>query len=317
MGLFGKKTPQERTFLILDVESGSVGGTLVRIAQGERPKLFGETRVLLPVAFSLSGSTLAAQTEQAIKEVVQKLSELAARVRMHNEAASIGRVERGVVFFAPPWGKPNLESGTPEFIEDMQAKVRTAAESRLGRMPLNFFTSAGLAAFGSSSLFEPEPVLLYIVGGEVSELLHHDGAGVRAHATIPLGLHALLRTLRTHGGLSELEARSAARLPFTTAHLREPFSAVAQHVGAHFAPAARELLGDSQVSRVRVMGEGATAEWFARALASYEPLGELFPHGGEVRSLALRHLTPHIAAHQETADLRLMLASLFVDSRLQ
>lgn len=313
--LFGSKKSPEKTVLILEVGSGSVAGALVRIAPEEQPKLFGETRVLLPVAFSLSGSALAAQTERAIGEVVQKISEIAARVRMHSEAASIGRVERGVVFFAPPWGKPNLESGTPEFIEDMSAKVRTAAESRLSRMPLSFYTSAGLAAFGNHALFEAEPALLYVVGGEVSELLHMDGAGVRAHATIPLGLHVLLRTLRTHGGLSEAEARSAAQLPFDTPHLQEPFAAAAAHMGGHFVSSARELLEGAGLSRIRVIAQEPTAEWFARALSTYEPLDALFPYGGEVRTLRLPHLTAHIAAHQERPDLQLMLAALFVDSR--
>ncbi len=322
--MFGRKKPEEKTFLLLDVESGSVAGALVRLAQDQKPKLFGEKRVFLPVAFSISGSSLAHQVEKALKEVVQGLSELAARLRLHPEAHSIGRVEGGAIFFAPPWGKPDLEAGKPAFMPDMSAKVRTAAEAQLGRMPLSFYTSAGLAAFGARALFNSskldgfnaEPELLFVPGGEISELLHMDEQGVRGHATIPLGEHALLRTLRTHASLSELEARSAARLPFNTPHLREPFAAAAAHLGEQFTAAVQDLLQKERVQRVRVVGNASTGEWFARALSTHEPLDELFPHGGEIRAVRIPHLTAHIAAHQEAPDLRLMLAALFVDSRV-
>lgn len=329
MGLFGTKPPEAKTVLILDVESGSVAGALVHLVPEERPKLFGETRVLLPVAFSTSGASLAAQVEHALGEVVQKLSELAGRLR--NAAAAharpMGTIERTIVFFAPPWGRPDLKAGKPQFLEDMSTKVRTTTEARLGRIPLSLYTSAGLAAFGNSALYEQEPALIYVVGGEVSDLLHFDGEGVRAHATVPFGEHALLRTLRTHGGLSELESRSMLRLvaypeqgrggrPSTSLRIfDEAFGAAAAHIGEQFASAATELLDGQPVARVRVMGGEPAAQWFAQALARHEPLGLIFPNGGEVRAMRAAHLTPFIAAHQEVPDTRLMLGALFVDSR--
>ena len=53
----GKKSP-EKTVLILDVESGSVGSALVRLVPKKQPKLFGETRAYAPLSMSRSGSAL-------------------------------------------------------------------------------------------------------------------------------------------------------------------------------------------------------------------------------------------------------------------
>ena len=316
MGLFGPKKPEGHTVLVLDMESGSVAATLVHVQKELCPRLFGEIRVNLPVSHSVRGSNLVTQIEKVLHDVIRHISEVAARVRTHEETQELGRVERSIVFLAPPWGRPNLYSGKPEFMDQMSAVVRASTESRLGRMPISFYTTAGLATFGNSILFEPEPALLLVVGGEVSELLHFDGSQVRAHATVPVGTHSLIRTLRTHGGLSELEARSAARLPFETPHLREPFHAAAFHIGSYVASATKDVL-QGNVRKVRIVGEDVAAHWFAQALAVYEPLGAFFPQGGEIRALRAAHLTPHLAAHQEVPDARLMLGALFVDSRLQ
>ncbi|KKU53746.1 MAG: hypothetical protein UX77_C0038G0001, partial [Parcubacteria group bacterium GW2011_GWA1_47_11] len=42
--LFGGKKDAERTVLILDVESGSVGSALVQLMPDKQPKLSGEMR---------------------------------------------------------------------------------------------------------------------------------------------------------------------------------------------------------------------------------------------------------------------------------
>src|SRR3989338_4285685 len=44
----GKKKEEGRTVLLLDIESGSVGAALVRIAPQERPRMFVERRGHLP-----------------------------------------------------------------------------------------------------------------------------------------------------------------------------------------------------------------------------------------------------------------------------
>ncbi len=315
--MFGRKKPEGKTVLVLDIESGSVAAALVRITPGERPGLFGETRSYLPLSMQRSGSQLTAQVNIALKDVLQKVSEIASRFRNAGAEAvqPMGVINKAVAFYAAPWGVPDLALGTPQFLPDALAGVRAVVESRFGKIQVLPYTTAGLGAFGQSALFGKEPEVLYIVGGEVSEMLHHDGVGVRGHATLPFGYHTLLRTLQTHGGLSELEARSAAQLPFSTPHLREPFMAAAAHLGGHATGTMRELLAGAPTTRVRVMGEEAAALWVSHALTSYEPLGELFPQGGELRSLRRSHMATHFAAHQPTPDLRLMLAGLFADQK--
>jgi hypothetical protein len=159
-----------------------------------------------------------------------------------------------------------------------------------------------------------EPCLVCAVTGEVSELMHLDGQGVRGHATFPSGTHSLVRTLRTHGGLSEAEARSAMRLPMDASAVREPFAAAAGEFARHFTDAAKELMSEGEVMRVMVIAPESSVEWFAKALSQDESLAALFPRGGQVRALRAHHASPHIAAHAEAPDIHLMLDALFVDS---
>jgi len=313
--LFGGKKSPDKTILVLDIESGSVATGLVRLSPLEAPKIFGEKRVALPVAMFRSGSQLSANVEDALKEAVRHASEVAARVRTHPATGPLGEVAEMAVFLSAPWGRPNLSEGTPDFLDGMASSVRTATEKSFGSVPLSFYTSAGAAAYGTRALFSPEPCLVCVVTGEITEMLHIDDAGVRAHATIPTGSHSLIRTLRTHGGFSEHEARSASRLPFNTPHLREPFGAAAAHFAEQFIDAARGLLQPGEVTRVRVIAPEPVGEWFARAL-SQSRLAEFFPEGGEVRALRPHHVMPHIAAHSATPDLRLCVNALFVDSHV-
>ncbi len=196
----------------------------------------------------------------------------------------------------------------------MTEAIAEEAARSFGYIPSSFYTSAGAAAFGTRAVTTKEACLVCVVTGEVSELMRMDEEGVAAHATIPTGSRDLLRTLRSHGGFSEQEAHSAARLPFGTAHVREPFNAAALHFAEQFKDAAQELLQPGDILRVSVVAAEPTAEWFARALAESETLSEFFPQGGEVRAMRAHHLSPHIAAHSPNPDVMLMLAALFVDS---
>lgn len=313
MGLFGKKNkPEEgKTILLLDVESGSVGAALVRISPHEAPKLFGEHRQHLPVAMSRSGASLAQEVERALGQAIHSVAEVASRIRQ--KFVPLGTVEQAAVFMAPPWGRPNLEKGRPDFLDLMTHTVHRAARAHFGEVPTAFYTSAGLAGFGTRTLLGPEPALVCVVSGELTELLHMDEEGVRAHATVPLGSHALARTLRTHGGLSLEEARSASALPFETPHLREPFAAAADHYGQALREAARDMFQKDAVSRVRVVAPEPLGAWFARALAEHATFSELFSQG-EIRALKPRHASAHLNAHAPKPDLALMLGALFVDS---
>lgn len=312
--LFGGKKDTEKTVLILDIESGSAGSALVRLARDKQPKFLAQTRLHAPLSMSRSGLRLSSDIQNAARDAVRSAAEVAARLRLHPKAAPLGRVGLAAVFLSPPWGKPNLESGAPDFMEEMSRYLRREIGASFDDIPVSLYTSAGAAAFAARALFAPEPCLVCNITGEVSELMRMDTEGVRAHATIPTGFNSLLRTLRTHGGISEAEARSAARLPFGTPRTKEPFAAAAAHFSGQFKDAAQELLGPGDVFRVRVIGHEPVGEWFARAVSMDESLAELFPQGGEVRAIRSHHLTPHIEAHGEAPDLTLMLDALFVDS---
>ena len=293
--------------LILDVESGSVGSALVQLMPDKQPKLSGEMRSHAPLSMNRTGLKLSSDIQNAARDAVRNAAGVAARLRLHPKGSV-------AVFWSPPWGKPNLASGAPDFMQEMSQYLRGEVGAAFADIPVSFYTSAGAAAFGARALFAPEPCLVCSITGEVSELMRMDNGGVRAHATIPTGFNSLLRTLRAHGGISEAEARSAARLPFETKHIKEPFAAAAAHFAGQFKDAAQELLSPGDVFRVRVIGHEPVGEWFAQAIAMDESLAELFPQGGEVRAVRSHHLTPHIEAHAEAPDLMLMLDALFVDS---
>lgn len=317
--LFGKKRqalaqPEGRTVLVLDIDGGSVGAALVRTSVTDKLRLFGETRELLPVHMARSSGGLLQELKHALKTALQKVAEVAARMRQHPTAAHLGAVEQVAVFLSPPWGRPNLERGRPDFDQEVSDLVRLHLRASMGEMPPSFYTSAGAAAHASRALFGPQPMLLCLVGGEVSELLSMDEQGVRGHATVPVGCHGLIRTLRSHGGYSLAEARSAAHLPFDTPHVREPFYASARDFAVHVDEAFGELAEPGELTRVRIIAHEPMGQWYARALTGYEPLQRHFPNGGEVRALRPHHLLPHLAAAEQGADSRLALQALFVES---
>ncbi len=314
--LFGRKKDDARTVLIIDVESGSVGSALLRISSQDAPKLFGEKRELLPVPVTLRGSALSHEVAAAAAHALHHAAEVASRIRLHPTLTDSGVVERVAIVLSPPWGRPNLAGGSPEFVDAMQKTLAHLVRSSVGEVPVAFYTSAGAAAYGTRALVGTEPILLCVIGGEVTELLRMDEQGVVAHATVPLGTHSLLRTLQSHGVMSEGESRSLLRLDYEgqAAKMREPFAAVQAHFGAHFADAARDIMQGSTVQNIYTVGEQSAAEWFARALAQEESVQELFPQGGAVRALRAHHFLPHLAAHAEVPDLRLSLAALFVDN---
>jgi hypothetical protein len=312
--LFGSKEPLGKTFLLLDIENGSAATALVRLHPHEQPKLFAEMRAHTPLYSTVTGATLSAEVEHAVMRSLQNAAEVAARVRNHEAAHNLGTIDFVTVFLAPPWGTPNLADGKPTFLHSMQDFVRRNLGRFFGDKPVSFYTSAGSAAFATRSLVTSEPCLVCSVTGEVSELLHMDEEGVVGHATIPTGTHGFMRTLRTHGALSEAEARSAMRLPSDVSRLLEPSRAAGEEFATHFADATRDLLGGHDVRRVVIVAGESAAERIARALESHGQLAELFPHGGEVRALRTHHATPYVAAHAQSPDLHLLLEALFVDN---
>jgi len=313
VSFFGKKSP-DKTILLLDVESGSVGSALVRLSPGKQPKLFGEARFAAPLGMRRSGAQMAGAVEEAAREAVRHASTVAARVRADKKVSELGEVGHAAFFLSAPWGTPNLSEGRPHFLPSMTDALATEVARSFGYISSSLYTGAGAAAFGARATMGEEPCLVCVVTGEVSELMRMDKEGVVAHATIPTGSNNLLRTLQTHGGLSKEEAYSATQLAFDTPHTREPFKAAAAHFAGHFKDAAQALFLPGDVLRIHVVAAEPASSWFARVLSQDEELAELFPQGGEVRAVRPRHFSAHIAAHVERPDVMLMFAALFADN---
>lgn len=308
--LFGSQKRKEKTTLLLDVESGSVGAALAYSAPGQHPKLFGERRIYLQVPHSRNSAALAHDVEQATARVLGEVSEVASRLRQHPHTAHMGNVQSASVFFSAPWGVPNLLKGQPSFLDPLSRSLRGLLGAYFGSLPTHMHTHAGALVRGMRTLFETEePLLLCSVHGEVVELVLLKKGRVLGHATFPFGIHSLVRTLRTHAGMGEHESRSLIRLG---THTPEPLVAAQGHFRELFREAGEPLFVGVPVGSVYVFTRGPEASWFARSL-SHDSLSDLFPEGGVVRVLNAEHLTPFVAAHAEKPDSALLLSALFVD----
>jgi hypothetical protein len=313
--LFGRTKPEEKTVLILDVENGSVGSALVRLQGGESPKLFGETRFDLPVLHTRDSASLMREVDVGLRHALVHAAEVAARVRNHASTEDAGMISNAAVFMSAPWGSPNLAAGQPDFASSMAALVATRIDESLGRVPQSLYTTAGAAHYSVRHILPyDERYLLCVISGEISELVLVVDGEVVGYATMPLGRHLGVRTLRSHGGLSDHEARSAMRL--NASHLAEPMSAAANHYAEQLAETAADLLKLGRVEHVYIVAHDGAGDWFGKALAQSEVMTQLFPRGGTVRALRPEHIQPHIAAHAERPDLMLMLQALFTSSRL-
>src|SRR3989344_4312589 len=113
-----------KTVLILDVENGSAGSALAQIEQYKQPKLFGEMRSHAPLGTRVTGALLSENIKKAAANAIRQAGEVAARMRMHPKTAHIGQVGSVAVFLAPPWGKPNLEGGRPDFMPEISRYLR-------------------------------------------------------------------------------------------------------------------------------------------------------------------------------------------------
>lgn len=315
---FGKKKPDNETVLLLDIESGSVGSALALLARGQQPKVFGEVRINLPLGYHGGSAALLPQIERAAREALVHAAQVAANLRTGGKVSRLGEVSRAAVFLSAPWGAPNLADGKQRFVASLQKSLSDEIEGYLG-VGAQYHTGADSAAYGMRRLLPGESLLVCVVRGETAELIHlgglpGQGGGVIGYATLPLGLNTVLRTLRSHGGMSEAETLSALGLsahPFTPAY--EPLEASARHFVEEFAGAAEHLLTDASASGIFVIAPESSGDWFARALGADESLGEYFPQGGIVRSLRTNHLASHVASHLASPDLHLMLEAIFVN----
>lgn len=315
---FGKKKAERETVLLLDIESGSVGAGLALLARGAQPKLFGEVRITLPLAYMQGTAALVPQIEKAVREVLVHSAEVAANLRTNDKVSRLGEVSRAAVFLSAPWGAPNLHDGRQAFHASLQKSLNEEIAGYLG-INAQYYTGADSAAYGMKQLLPGEPLLVCVVRGETTELILLGGppaGGVLGYATLPVGLNTTLRTLRSHGGMTGAETLSILALaahPHTPAY--EPLEASAQHFIEEFAGAAQHLLTGGSASSIFVIAPEPAGDWFARTLGADESLGEYFPQGGVVRALRGHHLSPHVASHRASPDLHLLLEALFIGDR--
>ncbi len=305
--MFGTHS-SDKTVLILDIENGSVGSALVKVAPGQAPALFGAQRTEVPLMDTRSAASLARAIEHAASEALLHASEVSARLRHH--ANALAPVSRVGVFMAAPWGVPNLAQGRPDFapaFEELGPRIR----SLFGEVPVALHAHASAAVHGLRAAYpHEEHALLVSVNGEVSELLLLEDGRVVGHATVPVGMGSVLRTLKSHAGMSLQEARSALHLN----HKSEATEAAAAHFAGEFKHTARELLRGHGQGSVFVLAHEPTAEWFARSLARRE-LADLYPQGGVVRALRAAHIAPFVA-HSGGQDTHLLVNALYAGASL-
>ncbi len=304
--MFGKRS-SDKTVLILDIENGSVGSCLAKLSTQEAPVLYGANRIAVPIMDTRSAASLARAIEHAASEALLNASEVSARLCHHGGVAPVERVS---MFMAAPWGTPNLVQGRPDFAPAFGA-LGPRIQSLFGDVPTTMHAHASAAIHGLRALYpQEENALLLSVNGEVSELLLLNNAHVVGHATAPVGINTIVRTLKSHAGISEHEARSAMRLN----HQSEASESAAAHYAGEFKQAARELFAGTGQGSVFVLAPEPSVEWFARALG-HRSLAELYPQGGVVRALRSGHALPYVSAHG-VSDTHLLLDSLYAGASL-
>jgi len=307
--LFGPKKPEGKTLLLLDIENGSVGSALVHLEPNKPLRMFGEKRAHLRVLPTRDSQSLLREIQHGVHTLASHVAELAASLRQHDNTTHVGSISRAAIYLGAPWGQPDLQAGAPNFVGRMRDIVSHEL-GRVGGMPHSFFTTTGGVLGGARRVLpNDDTYLLCIVGGEVTELLLVHNNASSGYATLPLGTHTLVRTMRAHG-FSDAEAHSAMRLSPDHA---EPMLAAQKHFAQEFEVAVGGLLEHAPVRRIWVVSRGELGEWFAKALSGSANIASLFPHGGEVRVLRAAHVAPHLTAHAHEPDLLLGLHALHAE----
>jgi hypothetical protein len=242
---------------------------------------------------------------------------VAAHARGHEDLAHLGSVSGTSVFLSAPW--TTLSRGESNLRWDFEPAVLSRVENRLhervesSRLTINPFGRAVARAAYDFGILNP---LVGTMGEEVTEFIYADDGKVIARATVPLGTRALVRTLRTHGGLTQAEAHSALSLTHELGGAHpyiEPLRATAKHYAGEFSNAVHELTRGI-ASTLLIIAPHPVDDFVARALSSHAH--PPFPEGSSVRALSARHLEPLISSHSKTRDIPLMLGALYTRSLL-
>ncbi len=324
--LFHKKKSTEKTILLLDIENGSVGGALVRLAQGEAPKIFSQKRLYMQLLPTRDSHSLSERVASTARSVLSNLAHVAARVRQHPTHGSAGEVSRIIFFLHAPWvmvGVPEPGKVSLDAHDMFLQTLREGAAESFDGIPTSFQSFGSRIPQVVSSIFSAgDDTLLISMTGEVTELSKVRGSTLVGHATIPFGTHTFVRTLQTHGGMSEPEARSALQLlrhHGTTSHVSwgEAFTAA----GTHFMTESRDVLGELLSEHVSphgvyVLAPAPLGEWFAKTIVEDDALAALFPEGSTARAVHPHHTKPFLGAHSSLPDVPLTLETLSVDTRM-
>jgi hypothetical protein len=310
--MFGKKGASAKTVLVLDVESGSVAVALVHLPAKGLPKVLAFRREHLPLSPGRTSGTIAAALEKTLLESLSYISTVAARMRTHTAAEQLGTIESAVVFFAAPWGTPNLTTGKAAYVPGMREFTKSEIQSAFGDIAVSFYTSADAIAYGSRALHKHTDTLVAALRGELMELLLLNENGPQAYSTVPLGSRSILRTLKTHGALSEHESRSMLALAHANDDFEyEPLIAAAHHLSDTLAGSAGLFLPRGVTANIMVVGEHPLGELFARNLAVNPRVADLFAEESTVEVLRPYHLSAMLEP-SPVHDPFVLLEALFV-----
>ncbi len=323
--LFGKKKSTGTTVLVLDIENGSVGAALVRLSKDSAPKLFSEKRVYVPALATRDSLTLVPRVLKATREALAHAADVAARVRLHPTMSDVGEVSRIIYFLHAPWvsvgipevGKVSLDAHEP-FLEEL----RLATIERFDGTPISFQSFGSRIPSVVGSMFDVgDDLLMVSMTGEITEVTKARGGSLLGHATLPFGTHTFIRTLGSHAGMTEAEARSALTLlRHKGAHEHVPWGEAFKAASSHLVEESKDVIEallreHTSPHGVYVLAPGPLAEWFAQTFANDERLASLFPEGSSARALHAHHAKPFLAVHATVPDVPLSLEALSIHAR--
>ena len=292
--MFGSKKAAGNTVLILDIESGSVATALVDLSK-QVPQIVSYRRQQLPLTQSRSGSDISRALEQTLGLSLRHSAEVAARMRIHAPTQGLGQVAKVVVFLAAPWGSPNLVAGTPQYVPGIRQYIKESVQAAFGDLPVSFYTAADAVLFGSRTLGKHIDTIAVSLRGEMLELLLLNESGTSAYGTVPIGSRSILRTLQTHGAMSEHEARSILTLHTHKEDWQyEPLLAAGRHLSDSFADGVELLLPAGIASSLVIVGEQPLGEWFAQNIADNPRVSGLFSEESTVEALLPFHIKDHV-----------------------
>jgi hypothetical protein len=311
--LFGKKQ-NGKLLALIDIESGSVGSALVYIEEGKQPRLFSEARRDIN---RTPRTNLFKEVEKELEESLVRLNSIAHRMRGALPAEDVSRV---AVFLHAPWvgTQVALERVVPQAHEKTVEALRLSARGYFDAIPVSFHSFSTTTTPIIRGIFNnPEETVVCSIGGEVTELMLLKEGVIKGHATTPHGFSTILRTLKSHAGISQAEALSVLNLSQRTReHLwAEAINTSLSHFAKELKGAAAQIVTNERPQQIFILSPKGTSDWFARSLTEDASLHELFSPGSTIRGVTEKYVSPHLSGHKVRPDVPLMLESLFVDTR--